>query len=185
MPDLSLILSPFVYCAWGALRLWLPFILFLFSFHSSQERGPRGGPSPFFVVVLLDFLRSPQPLPSLLPGLKLQGLSPVPSLCLVYSSCLSSRLFLFAWCLHTFHFSFLTPGRGPAVGRRGGGVRPVTFLSLRVQSWELAPGSSAGEGRVEGPSRGASAAVPLHPVCAPRWQAPSRASWPRSLRSRP
>lgn len=49
LPDLSLILSPFVYRAWGALRLWLPFIFIIFFSYSPQERGPRGGPSPFLL----------------------------------------------------------------------------------------------------------------------------------------
>lgn len=75
MPDLSLILSPFVYCAWGALRLWLPFLFFLFFHFTLLGRGGREGAESLFVVLLLAFLLPSQPLPSLLPRLKLQGLS--------------------------------------------------------------------------------------------------------------
>ena len=75
------------------------------------------------VVVLLDFFfLAIFPASSFSsPGVETPG--PVPesfSLCLVYSSCLSSRLSLFAFCFHTFHFSFFNPGQGAGRGEMGG-----------------------------------------------------------------
>lgn len=67
LPDLSLILSPFVFRAWGALRLWLSFIFIIFFILLSSGEGAARGTESLFVV-LLDFLLSSQPLPSLLPG---------------------------------------------------------------------------------------------------------------------
>lgn len=52
--DLSLILSPFVYCVWDALRLWLSFILYYFYFFIFlalfSGEGAARGMSPFWLL---------------------------------------------------------------------------------------------------------------------------------------
>lgn len=150
--DLSLILSPFVCCVWGARGRLLPSLLSLAL--SSQERGPRGGQGRFLFVWIPAFRQASS---FLSPPVKTPGLVPhVLSLCLVYYSCLSSRLFQFACHLHTFHFSFLTPAEGQGAGRRGEGRggRSVTFLSKRCRSRNV----GIGVGVVERWSREQSAA---------------------------
>lgn len=155
MLDLSLILSPFVCCVWGVRGRSLPFLVS--PAVSSQERGPRGGQGRFLFAWIPAFRPASS---SLSPRVQTPG--PVPhvlSLCLVYYSCLSSRLFQFACHLHTFHFSFLTPAEGQGGGRRaaGSGGRSVTFPSKRCRSRNV----EIGVGAVERWSREKSAAPPL------------------------
>lgn len=132
MLDLSLILSPFVYCVWDALRLWLSFILYyfyLFFLHSFQGRGLRGGRVPFGCCSSRFFfsLLSSQLL-SLLRELKLQGLSPSPSpfVLFILAAFLPGFPYLLGVCI-PFTSPFLTRGRGPAgrgeEGGEGGGAR--------------------------------------------------------------
>lgn len=119
----------------------------------SGERTARG--QGRFLFVWIPAFR--QASSFLSPPVKTPGLVPhVLSLCLVYYSCLSSRLFQFACHLHTFHFSFLTPAEGQGVGRRGEGRggRSVTFLSKRCRSRNV----QIGVGVVERWSREKSAA---------------------------
>lgn len=110
--DLSLILSPFVYCVWGPRGRSLPPLpLPSFSGALLSRRGDRiafCSPGPRL---------SAEPQPPHRSRVQTPGPSRVPALCLVADSCLSSRLFQFACHLHTFHFSFLTP----AAGREWGG----------------------------------------------------------------
>lgn len=123
----------------------------------SGERTARGDRDAFLFARIPAFRQASS---SLSPRVKTPG--PVPrvlSLCLVYYSCLSSRLFQFACHLHTFHFSFLTPAEGQGGGERGEGRggRSVTFLSKRCRSRNV----EIGVGAVERWSREESAAPPL------------------------
>lgn len=124
MLDLALILSPFVSRAGvrGGAR-------FLSSFSRPRFSGERAPGGHGVAFCSSGSPLSAEPHPSRVPGENSWASPRVPSLCLLYYSCLSSRLFQFACHLHTFHFSFLTPAEGQGAGRWGEGRGGALLLS--------------------------------------------------------